>query len=142
MRKIKIAVDIVMIIIFAILLIPRIVPTEVHELLGMIIIPIVVLHLALNLKWLKVVAPKIVKNTANEKSRRMFLYVAGLIIALMVTIASGILLSNGLDGNAISHELSDTLRSRVMPALVVHRLASLVLMVFIVLHVKMHIKKK
>jgi uncharacterized protein with PQ loop repeat len=118
------------------------VPTEVHELLGILIIPIVLLHLWLNRRWLKAVVPQVIKSTANEKSRKMLFFVAGLIAALAVTVISGIMLSNGLDGNAITHELSDNMRRTVMPAMVVHRLASLALMVFIVLHVKVHIKKK
>jgi hypothetical protein len=134
----KIIVDIAITMIFAVLLIPRVVDTSTHELLGIIIAPIVALHILLNWKWVKATITSMRRGKATEKSQQMFRLVIGLAVSLVITIISGLLLSNALDGAALSHGLGHSMQGGIMPAMAVHRLSSMACMVFIILHIKVH----
>jgi hypothetical protein len=139
MKKVcKVIIDIVLAAIFVVLLIPHIVETSIHELLGIILIPVVVVHVLLNWKWVKTTVLNLHRGKASEKSWRMFRLIIGLLVSLTITIVSGLFLSKALNGETLSHQSGHSMQSGIMPAMVVHRVSSMACMVFIILHIRIH----
>jgi hypothetical protein len=126
----KTIIDFLMALIFLLLMFPHATSIRIHEILGVIIIPLVSIHLILNRKWIKSAVKNIIHGKANDKSRYMFFLSLGLFLSLVITMVSGFLISQFL------------IPSEVVPApmQILHRLAAMVCAILIVLHIRLHLK--
>jgi len=125
-KRAKILVDICMV-----LLMIALFPTgyiysalDLHIFLGYIIVPVVIIHLLLNGKWLVNSTKRLFSGKLNPKSWYMYKLVIGLTVTFSVCIVTGFVLV--LDPN---------------PAFVMHRLhhlSALISLVLVVYHVKVH----
>jgi hypothetical protein len=135
----RIATDIAMVILFLLLQIPsRILPVFMHELFGLLIILPVAVHIMLNRRWISTTLSNMFHGKTNRNSQYLFVLVIGLLIAFIVTIISGIALSRSLDGVILTHD--SPVREKVLFPMIIHRTSSMVLVVIILLHVKVHWK--
>ena len=140
MKRLKIFIDVCMTILL-VLLFPtaRSNPT-LHIILGFIFIPVVIIHLLLNGKWLFGSIKKFFSDKLNFKTQYMFLLVVGLMIAFFVCIYSGIVVYQ----SDAYQSFSNLNRHRRLPDTFIwfmyrlHGISAIVCVILTVLHVKVH----
>ena len=88
-RQVKILIDICMVILLVLLFLTEDI-LSVHIFLGYVLIPIIIIHLLLNGKWLVNSTKKLFRGKMTPKSLYMYVLFVGLTIAFAVCIISGI----------------------------------------------------
>lgn len=92
---IKIALDILMAIVFVLLFNKlAIVPMTFHEIAGLLIGVVVIMHIALNFKWVKQVTLKLFSSKMNLRAKFGYIVDALLLLCFVVIIISGIPISH------------------------------------------------
>ena len=97
-----------------------------HMVFGIIIIPMIVLHLLLNKKWIKTAANLFSGGKLKNKMKKMFYINVGLCIAFVILIVSGIMMY-GINVLAHSHVLHG-----------LHSLSSKIFAILSIWHIKLH----
>ena len=90
MKSVKILIDVIMTILLVLLFPTARSNPALHIILGFAFIPVAVIHLLLNGKWLLGAIKKFLIGKLNPKTQYMFLLVVGLMIAFFVCIFTGI----------------------------------------------------
>ena len=134
MKKVhmKILIDILMTIIFICLTKIKITGMHMHEVVGIIVTLLVIIHLALNFSWVKAITLKIFDKNLNYKIR--ITYCINVLLAILVCIIfiSGILVSVTILTN-ISTANRGTWAF-------IHRKAALITFILIIVHALLNIK--
>lgn len=134
MKKIhvKILIDILMTILFICLTKIKITGMHMHEVLGIIVTLLVIIHLALNFSWVKAITLKIFDKNLNYKIK--ITYCINVLLAILVCIIfiSGILVSVTIFTN-ISTANRGTWAF-------IHRKAALITFILIIVHALLNIK--
>jgi len=91
MKRMKILIDVCMVILLFLLFPTARFNPVLHIILGYVFISIAVIHVLLNGKWLIGVIKKLFSGKLNSKALYMFMLVVGLIIAFFACIYSGII---------------------------------------------------
>ena len=124
-KRAKILVDICMVVLMIALFSTGYIHSllDLHVFFGYIIIPVVIIHLLLNGKWLVNVTKKLFSGKLSPKTWYMYKLVIGLTIAFSVCIVTGLVLV--VDPSIhLMHRL--------------HHLSALISLVLTVYHVKVH----
>lgn len=127
MKKIKILIDVLLFIVTILLFDLELVGQVNHEILGTIIAILVIIHIALNFKWVK----QVTKNfkTVNMKTRVMYIVDIFIMLIYLGAIICGILISN----NVFNFKMSSNLVI-VLSHLILGRLAIIIMFVHLGLH--------
>lgn len=128
----KILVDIIMTIIFVCLTKIKITGMHMHEVLGIFVTLLVIVHLALNFSWVKNITLKIFDKNLNNKIRRMYIINAILAVLVFIVFVSGILVSVTIFTNI------STVNRAVWA--IIHRKAALLMFILIIAHALLNIK--
>jgi len=122
-KSAKILIDICLILLLLLLFL-----TEdfisIHTFLGYALIPVIIMHLLLNGKWLAASTRKLFNGKLTWKSRYMYGLFVGLAIAFSVCIGSGIAL----------------LYSSISFICELHEISAYICVVLVILHVQVHWK--
>lgn len=132
--KFKLLIDIFMLLGFVFLLDTEITGIFLHEVLGLMILAIFIIHKYLNIKWITSITRKLFKNPNFLNSKLFVMYISNVILFLLAfsVIISGILISQYLFTNLSI--------STPLPLAKLHNNASYVLLVFVSLHIFLHFK--
>jgi len=122
MKGFKIFVDACMATLMVLLIITSKANLALHIILGHVFIPVAVIHLLLNGKWLLGTIKRFFNGEINSKARHMFRLVVGLTIAFFACISSGIVMYQS--GAYHLHHL--------------HIIATIACLILVILHVKVH----
>jgi uncharacterized membrane protein YidH (DUF202 family) len=136
-KHIKILIDICMILLL-ILLFPtaKINPT-LHIILGFVFIPVAVIHLMLNGKWILSTIKNIFAGKLNHKTSYMFALAVGLMIAFSVCIYTGIAIYRS-DFYTPYHVSRRILDPSIHFIYRLHGMSAIACVVLTVLHAKVH----
>lgn len=93
MKKIKIVLDIIMFISMILLMRTNITGLQLHEILGICLFIIFIIHKIINFKWVKSVGKNILNKNMKSKSKIMFLLDLILLIFVTLNVTTGILVS-------------------------------------------------
>lgn len=126
----KILVDIVMIIMFACLTKIKITGMHMHEVLGCVLGAVVMLHLLLNINWIKSITLRIFDKKLNNKVRSVYAMNLLLLIMFVIVLVSGILVSVTI--------LTNIRTGNRMFYAVVHRKSALITFILVIVHGVMH----
>ena len=97
LSKIMIIVDAVMVVLFVGLMASLNFSIWLHEVFGIILAPVVVLHLILNWRWIKTMFAKLFRREKMpRKSRNLFILNMLLFIMTGISIVSGVMVSQAL----------------------------------------------
>lgn len=133
MKKInyvKFSLDILMAILFTLLFKKMLFGIKFHEIVGLVIGGVVLVHCILNSKWIKAITVKLFSEKITIRTRIMYLLDLLLLIDVAVIILSGIF---------ISKVLFPYLRLQGIPSLQgIHILASYILLMIIGIHLGLH----
>lgn len=127
---IKIVVDILMIGLFVPLLFAYGTGLVFHEILGITILALFLLHLVLNSKWIVMVSKKILNGKINKKTLLMYILNILLLLGIVIIIVTGIMVSSVLFP-------ASNVNSIVVD---VHKISSYITGVLLALHLLLHIK--
>lgn len=128
---IKITLDILMVLVFVLLFNKlAIVPMTFHEIAGLLIGAIVIIHIALNFKWVKQVTLKLFNSKINLRAKFGYIIDALLLLCFVVIIISGILISHILFPNA---KINSSINFRA-----IHISISYVALLLVGIHVGLH----
>lgn len=93
MKKIKIFLDIIMFISMVLLMKTNITGLQLHEILGVCLFIIFIIHKIINFKWVKSVGKNILNKNMKSKSKIMFFLDLILFIFVTLNVTTGILVS-------------------------------------------------
>lgn len=93
MKKIKIILDIIMFVSMILLMKTNITGLQLHEILGICLFIIFIIHKIINFKWVKSVGKNILNKNMKNKSKMMFFLDLILFIFVTLNITTGILVS-------------------------------------------------
>ena len=122
-QRVKILVDICLVVLLVLLFFTEDI-LSVHTFLGYALIPVIIIHLLLNGKWLVASTKKLFSGKLTSKSRYMYALFIGLTIAFSVCIGSGIAL----------------LYSSISFMCDLHEISAYVCVALVILHVQVHWK--
>ncbi|MFB0919393.1 MAG: DUF4405 domain-containing protein [Oscillospiraceae bacterium] len=106
-NKVKLALDILMALIFAILFDKNALGgITFHEVAGLAIGAFIIIHMVLNKEWLKVVTKKIFNKTLPARTRAAYIVDVLLLTAIAVIIITGILMSKVVFADILSVHLN------------------------------------
>jgi|GEM_PF-3005279 len=110
-----------------------------HVGLGIAIIPIIIMHLLLNGKWLGSLIKSLFSGKLSPKARYMFRLAMGLIIAFSVAIISGIA-SHQSGYSSIRHGIINrrAIDHSIMALHRLHAISALACLILSFLHAKLH----
>jgi cytochrome b subunit of formate dehydrogenase len=103
-----------------------------HEILGLAIIGIFIVHNLLNLKWIKSISKNILKNKINKKTKFMYILDILLIFLAIITGISGIGISKSILTNIFFENLSLWTY--------IHNLSAYLLFAGIGIHIGLHLQ--
>ena len=93
MKKIKIVLDIIMFISMILLMKTNITGLQLHEILGICLFIIFIIHKIINFKWVKSVGKNIFNKNMKSKSKIMFFLDLILFLFITLNVTTGILVS-------------------------------------------------
>lgn len=93
MKKIKIVLDIIMFISMILLMKTNITGLQLHEILGICLFIIFIIHKIINFKWVKSVGKNILNKNMKSKSKIMFFLDLILFVFITLNVITGILVS-------------------------------------------------
>ena len=93
MKKIKIVLDIIMFISMILLMKTNITGLQLHEILGICLFIIFIIHKIINFKWVKSVGKNILNKNMKSKSKIMFSLDLILFVFIILNVITGILVS-------------------------------------------------
>lgn len=93
MKKIKIVLDIIMFISMILLMKTNITGLQLHEILGICLFIIFIIHKIINFKWVKSVGKNILNKNMKSKSKIMFFLDLILFVFITLNVITGILIS-------------------------------------------------
>ncbi|MDD3048851.1 MAG: cytochrome b/b6 domain-containing protein [Bacilli bacterium] len=96
MKYKKIVLDIVMTILFIILLDTNISGILYHEIIGIIVFGLFIMHKLFNIKWIKAISKNIFSNKVNIKTKIMYILNLLILISTIMILISGVLISQKL----------------------------------------------
>jgi hypothetical protein len=139
-RRIKIIIDILMVLLLVALLPTGWFNPPLHLILGIIFIPIVFIHLLLNIKWVIGSIKNILKRKVNKKSINMLLVVIALIIVFLICIFTGLALFQSDYFPSYHHvpdhpEYKTIIDHNINNLFHMHTISSLVFIVLTIIHV-------
>lgn len=129
---VKILIDILMTILFICLTKIKITGMHMHEVVGIIVTLLVIIHLALNFSWVKAITVKIFDKNLNYKIKITYWINVLLVILACIVFISGILVSVTIFTN-ISTANRGTWAF-------IHRKAALAIFILIIIHALLNIK--
>jgi cytochrome b subunit of formate dehydrogenase len=139
MRRIKIFIDVFMVInLLLLFLTVRINPSS-HIILGFILIFLLVIHILLNGKWLLTSIKNMFFGKLNPKSWYMLLLVIGLVVAFFICIYSGITISRS-EFYQSSNRFKWLADQSIQFMYRLHRISAIVCVILTILHIRVHWK--
>lgn len=134
MKRIKIIIDILLFVITIALFNIGLIGNLMHEILGIAIGILIVIHLILNFKWIK----QVTKNFRKTNAKTKIMYIVDIFIMLvyLVAIICGILIGNEIFNFHMSSNLGF-----VLTHLILGRLAIIIMFIHLGLHLDRIFKK-
>lgn len=130
LNYVKFILDVCMAILFTLLFKKMLFGMKFHEIAGLVIGGVVLVHCALNFKWIKAITKKLFNKNMALRTRMMYLLDLLLLIDVAVIILSGIFISKVVFPN---------LRLESIPSLKgIHISASYILLMIIGIHLGLH----
>lgn len=132
--KYKLLIDIIMMIGFIFLFDINITGIFLHEILGLIILVIFILHNGFNIKWITSVSKMVVHDPKRIRRKSFSMYTINLILVILnlIVIVTGVF---------ISQYLFDNFANNInLPVSQLHYRASYMLLTLIIIHLLLHFK--
>lgn len=127
---IKIVVDVVMTVLFVVLMLPQQTGLVFHEIVGLSILLVVLLHLLLNGKWITSMTRKLFANQINKKDLYRYFLNAVFLLGIVVVTVTGLMISAVvLPVGTYNHGIE-----------AVHRIAAYGTGVLMLVHLGLHLK--
>ncbi|MCL2338313.1 MAG: cytochrome b/b6 domain-containing protein [Firmicutes bacterium] len=127
---VKIILDLVMFALFAALLFADDAGLAFHEIMGLSVLVLVILHLSLNIPWIVNVTKKLIGKSSQAKASWMYLLNIVLFIGMVIIITTGLMISTVI----LSHQ-------GYSPALAqVHQITAYITGSLFLLHIALHLK--
>jgi len=127
-KKIRKIVDLSLFLAFILLPITSARWIAVHQITGILMLLLIIIHLYLNIGWIKNSLKNLFKGKMNKKAKRLLVLAALLAIAFTATIITGILAAQALSidggGNHPVHRL--------------HTLSAIISGILVLLHIKLN----
>jgi len=136
-KRIKIFVDACMTILLILLFPTAKISPSLHIFLGFVLIPVIIIHLLLNGKWLIGSIKKLFCGKLNSKARYMLMLVVGLIVAYAICNYTGIAIYRS-DLYSTSRVFMGRLDPSMQLLYVLHGVSAVACVILTVLHVKVH----
>ena len=127
---IKIVVDVVMTVLFVVLMLPQQTGLAFHEIVGLSILLVVLLHLLLNRKWITSMTKKLFADQINKKDLYRYFLNAAILLGIVVVTVTGLMISAVvLPVGTYNHGIE-----------AVHRIAAYGTGVLMLVHLGLHLK--
>lgn len=131
MKKTKIVLDIIMIVIMLLLMNLTTTGINIHEILGVIIFILFIIHKVLNFKWIKATSKNIFNKEIKIKTKIMYLTDLILLLLIFINVITGILISQCV--------LTDITVTNITLVTNIHKIISYVSLAVIVIHMAFHL---
>jgi len=138
-KRIKILVDACMGIMLILLFPTAKVSPTLHIFLGYALIPVIVVHLLLNCKWLFSAVKNLLCGKLQPKARYMLMLVVGLMIAFAICCYSGIVIYQS-DYYPLSHAYLEAINTSMRFLYFLHGISSVACVILTVFHARVHWK--
>ena len=138
-KRAKIFVDACMGVMLILLFPTAKVSPALHIFLGYAIIPIILIHLLLNYKWLFATVKSLFCGKSQPKTRDMLMLVVGLMIAFAVCCYSGMVIYKS-DCYPLSHAYLGAVNTSIRFLYLLHGISSVACVILTVFHVRVHWK--
>ncbi len=132
MKRIKIILDVIMIILMLLLMNLQITGLNIHEILGIIIFALFILHKVLNKKWIMAMSKNIFNKNVKMKTKVMYWLDVILLIVLTINVLTGILISKCILTNITVNNVELTTH--------IHNIVSIISIVLISIHLAFHLE--
>lgn len=132
MKKIKIILDIIMIIIMILLMNLQVTGLNIHEILGIIIFALFIIHKVLNKKWITTMSKNIFNKNIKLKTKVMYWLDTILLIVLTINVVTGILISKCILTNITVTNIELTTN--------IHNIISIISIILIAIHLAFHLE--
>lgn len=132
MKKTKIILDIIMIIIMLLLMNLQVTGLNIHEILGIIIFALFIIHKVLNKKWITAMSKNIFNKNIKPKTKVMYWLDVILLIILTINVLTGILISKCILTNITVNNVELTTN--------IHNIVSIISIILIAIHLSFHLE--
>ena len=140
-KRLRMIIDFILMVVFILLYLQhaRVLNTALHEILGVVVVFFIIIHVALNWKWVKGTANNWLSSKVNKKSRGMFILSIGLVAAVAFVVISGLAIWLKVGSISITHGVLAQ-RADIWIWAHIHRNSAMICLGLITIHIWLHKK--
>ena len=140
-KRLRMIIDFILAAVFVLLYLQhaRVLDTGLHEILGVVVVLFIIIHIALNWKWVKGTVNNWLSSKVNRKSKGIFILSIALVLTVSVVVISGIAIWLKVGSISITHGLL-VQRDDIWIWAHIHRRSAMICLGLITIHIWVHRK--